>query len=136
MLAVPIKRSPEEPERTRNENGVTADALKYKITERTELLAKRKPIPVLYNEDDNIVIADREYTEYGVSIAALKFNASANLMEMAKPRELPMPPPPEFPYDDKPRTKYNVTVNALKYKISDRILKMAKPHQRWMRTRN
>lgn len=127
VLAEP-KEGPTEPKPILTKYGVVPTALQYVPTARTENLAKPKPkFAPREEEDELIVIEERELTENGVSTTAMKYKATAKILELAKPREPPPEPVPDFPYDDKPRTKYNVAANALKYKISDRILKMSKP---------
>lgn len=118
-----------EPMRKETKYGVVIEALKYKLSERTENLSKPRPmyVPRESEEDELIVIEERELTENGVSTSALKYKPSPKILEMSRPREPPMEPIPEFPYDDKPRTKYNVVANALKYKPTDRILNISKP---------
>lgn len=127
-LATP-KQVRKQPMRKVTIYGVVPDALKYTLTERTGQLAAPKPIyvPSHPEEDELIVIEERELTMYGVSTTAMKYNATAKILELAKPREPPMEPMPDYPYVDRPKTKYNVVENALKYKISDRILQMSKP---------
>lgn len=131
FLAV-AKEGPIEPKRKETKYGVSSYALKYELTKRTEELAKPKPIYVSNEpeEDELIVIEERELTSYGISSSALKYKTSPKILELSKPRELPEEPVPEVPYDDKPRTKYNVAMTALKYKISDRMLKMSQSRER------
>lgn len=128
-LAEPKASPKSEPVRKDTKYGVAPNALAYTATERIGKLAQPKPLYVSRHEEEDelIVIEERELTEHGVSTTALKYKATARIIEMATAREPPMDPVPEFPYDDKPRTKYNVAANALKYKISDRILEMSKP---------
>lgn len=128
MLAVP-KQSTVEPKRKETIHGVAVSALTYNIKERTQFLAKPKPIyvPRVKDEEDAIVIEERDLSEYGVSVAALKYVATNNLLALAKPKQPTVAPPPEIPYVDKQRTKYNIVASALTYKITDRVQKLSKP---------
>lgn len=126
-LAVP-KQLPNEPTRKETKYGIALEALKYTVSERIESLAKAKVAFVGPDEEDElIVIEDRELSAYGVSVNAMKYKASKKILEMAKPKEPPMEAEPDYPYEERILTKYNVVANALKYKISDRILKMSVP---------
>lgn len=127
-LAVP-KQSPVEPKRNETKYGVAVSALAYNIKERTLFLAKPKPIyvPRVKNEEDAIVIEERDLSEYGVSVTALKYVATNNILALATPKQPAVAPPPEIPYVDKQRTKYNIVASALTYKITDRMQKLSKP---------
>lgn len=127
-LAVP-KQSPVEPKRKETKYGVAVSALAYNIKERTQFLAKPKRIyvPRVKDEEDAIVIEDRDLSEYGVSVTALKYVATNNILALATPKQPPVIPLPEIPYVVKQRTKYNIVASALTYKITDRVQKLSKP---------
>lgn len=121
-LAVP-KMEPPEPMRNETERGVSINAMKYKVTQHTLALAKPKPATFQLtnvDEDEEIVIEDRELTEHGVCVSALKYNISERMKDMAMPRQ-PPPPSIDFPPDERPRTEFNVVINAIKYKPTKRI---------------
>lgn len=123
LLAVP-KQLPVQPKRKETKYGVAVSALAYNIKERTQFLAKPKPIymPRVKDEEDAIVIEERDLSEYGVSVTALKYVATNNILALATPKQ----PPPEIPYVDKKRTKYNIVASALAYRITDRMQKLSK----------
>lgn len=106
--------------------GVSIAALKYKLKDRIlDISGPKKPY-VPPEDPEGIVLADREYTDFGVVQSALKYEASENILNISKPRVIQQP---FVMADDTPRSKYNIAISALKYKASNRILEMSKPRE-------
>lgn len=125
-LAVPRKYEKEKL-KPMTLRGISLAALKYTLKDRTMKLSEPKK-PYFPPEDPNdIVIPNREYTQYGVVQDALKYKASEKILNISTPRIIHQPI--VLLPDDKPRTKHNVVLSALKYKPSKRILHISKPRE-------